>query len=42
MDVFDKTSSIMVDKLKKHKPTDAVDIYPLVGLAALDVICGTK
>lgn len=40
VEVFDKNSGIFVDILRKHKPTDGVDIYPLVTLAALDVICG--
>lgn len=40
MVTFDKHSNILVDIIGKHKSTDSVDIYPLVTLAALDVICG--
>lgn len=41
MDTFDKQSSIFAEILAKNKATDPVDIYPLVTLAALDVICGS-
>lgn len=40
METFDKQSSVLVDVLKKVGPSDPVDIYPLITLAALDVICG--
>lgn len=40
VDIFDKQSFIFAEVLAKNKATDPVDIYPLVTLAALDVICG--
>jgi cytochrome P450 family 4 len=38
VDIFDEHSKIFVSKLAKFKVQ--VDIFPLVALAALDVICG--
>lgn len=40
IEVFDRNSSIFVNILGKYKETDAVDIYPHITLAALDIICG--
>lgn len=37
---FDKNSSILVEILRKNRPSDPVDVFPLVMLAALDIICG--
>lgn len=42
VEVFDKNSTILVEKLATSKPTDAVDVYPLVTLTALDIICETS
>jgi cytochrome P450 family 4 len=39
IEVFDKHSKIFVECLRKHKG-QVVDVFPLVTLAALDVICG--
>lgn len=40
MEVFDRNSNILVNSIGKNKATDPVDIYPLITLAALDIICG--
>lgn len=40
VEVFDRNSATFVQILGEHGPNDPVDIYPLVTLAALDVICG--
>lgn len=37
--IFDRQSSIFVDVLSKYKTTDKVELFPLVGLCTLDVIC---
>lgn len=42
VEVFDKNSTILVEKLATSKPTDPVDVYPLVTLTALDIICETS
>lgn len=40
-EIFDRNSSILVDIImKKHTSKHPIDIYPLVNLAALDIICG--
>uniref|UniRef100_A0A1B0CSB4 Cytochrome n=1 Tax=Lutzomyia longipalpis TaxID=7200 RepID=A0A1B0CSB4_LUTLO len=39
VEVFDKQGNTFVNVLKKMKPEEGVDIYPLVTLYALDVIC---
>lgn len=41
VEVFDKNSKILVKQLSKLKGQSA-DIFPLVTLCALDVICGKK
>lgn len=40
IEVFDKQSLILVEKLKKFEGRGAFDIFPLTALCALDVICG--
>lgn len=40
IEVFDRNSNILVEILGKCQETDAVDIYPLITMAALDIICG--
>lgn len=40
VEVFDRNSNILVEIIGKNKPTDPVDVFPLVTLAALDIICG--
>ncbi|XP_055606587.1 cytochrome P450 4d1-like [Uranotaenia lowii] len=47
VEIFDRQSSVFVEKLRPHAVSEeAFDIYPLVTLCALDVICesamGTK
>lgn len=42
VEVFDKCSLILVEKLKKHDGGKAFNAFPLVALCALDVICGNK
>lgn len=42
VEVFDRNSSILVDVIAQKKTGDPVDIYPLVTLTALDIICGNK
>lgn len=37
--IFDRQSSVFVDILSKFKTTDKVELFPLVGLCTLDVIC---
>ncbi|XP_037039616.1 cytochrome P450 4d1-like isoform X2 [Bradysia coprophila] len=37
--IFDRQSSVFVDILSKYKTTDKVELFPLVGLCTLDVIC---
>ncbi|XP_059612224.1 cytochrome P450 4d10 [Phlebotomus argentipes] len=39
VEVFDRQGNIFVQQLKALKPNQPVDIYPLVTLYALDVIC---
>uniref|UniRef100_A0A1B0EV31 Cytochrome n=1 Tax=Lutzomyia longipalpis TaxID=7200 RepID=A0A1B0EV31_LUTLO len=39
VEVFEKQGNTFVDILKKIKPDEGVDIYPLVTLYTLDVIC---
>lgn len=40
-DIFDQQSDILVNQvLSKFGPNDTVDIYPLITMMALDVICG--
>lgn len=40
VEVFDRNSAILVKSIGKFKPTDPVDVFPLITLAALDIICG--
>lgn len=40
VEVFDKQSSILVEKLEKFEDCGEFDIFPLTALCALDVICG--
>lgn len=40
IEVFDRNSNILVEILGKCQETDAVDIYPHITMAALDIICG--
>lgn len=39
VEVFDKHSAIFVNNLHKHKG-ESCDVFPLIGLCTLDVICG--
>lgn len=41
IEVFDKHSSILVEKLKRLDG-QSVDVFPLIGLCGLDVICETS
>ncbi|GAB0099269.1 Cytochrome P450 [Sergentomyia squamirostris] len=38
-EVFDRQGDTLIEKLKKVDPDESIDIYPLVTLYALDVIC---
>lgn len=40
VEVFDRNSNILVDILSQKSPQEPVDVFPLVTLAALDIICG--
>lgn len=42
VEIFDKQSSILVQKLKRFENQGAFNIFPLTALCALDVICGRK
>ncbi len=37
--IFDRQSAIFVDVLSRYKSTDKVELFPLIGLSTLDVIC---
>ncbi len=37
--IFDRQSAIFVDILSRYKPTEKVELFPLLGLCTLDVIC---
>lgn len=37
--IFNRQASVFVDILSKYKITDKVEIFPLVGLCTLDIIC---
>uniref|UniRef100_A0A1B0EYV4 Uncharacterized protein n=1 Tax=Phlebotomus papatasi TaxID=29031 RepID=A0A1B0EYV4_PHLPP len=39
VEIFDRQGDTFVETLKKVKPNESVNIYPLVTLYALDVIC---
>lgn len=41
VEVFDKQGKILIEKLKKEDGK-VIDVFPLVALCALDVICGKK
>lgn len=38
--IFDKHSSILVEKLRKYEDQGDFDIFPLTALCTLDIICG--
>lgn len=41
VEIFDQQSNVLIKKLKNDfKPNTAFDIYPLITLFALDVVCG--
>lgn len=40
VDIFNHQSDVFVQILSKYKPTDKIDLYPIVTLYALDVVCG--
>jgi cytochrome P450 family 4 len=42
IEVFDEQSTILVDKLRKFDRKGHIDVFPIVALSALDVICGKK
>ncbi|KAG5678462.1 hypothetical protein PVAND_008134 [Polypedilum vanderplanki] len=41
IEVFDKQGTILIEKLKKFDGKESFNIFPLVALCALDVICET-
>ena len=41
IEVFERQSKILIDKLEEHKK-EPVNIVPLIGLLALDIICETS
>ncbi|XP_070494539.1 cytochrome P450 4d1-like [Chironomus tepperi] len=41
VEIFDKQSSILIEKLKAHDGKGSFNAFPVVALAALDVICET-
>lgn len=40
VETFDRQSRIFAGVLSKYKATEKVNLYPIVTLYALDVICG--
>ena len=40
VEVFDRNSNILVEIIKAKGPNEPVDVFPLITLAALDIICG--
>lgn len=38
--VFNSCGNVLIDKLQKRLGHESVDIYPLVTLYALDLVCG--
>ena len=40
VEIFDKQTSILIEKLKAHDGKGPFNAFPVVALAALDVICG--
>lgn len=40
VEIFDRQSSILVQKLKKFEGRGEFNIFPLTALCALDIICG--
>lgn len=40
VDIFDQQANQLIKTLSKFKPDEKVELYPLVTLYALDVICG--
>lgn len=42
VEIFDKQSSILVEKLKRFEGQEVFNIFPLTALCALDIICGDR
>lgn len=40
VEIFEKNATILVEKLGTYSPTESVNVFPLISLAALDIICG--
>lgn len=40
VEVFDHQSGIFMEKMRKHCDGEAFDVFPLVTLCAIDIICG--
>lgn len=40
IEVFDRQGKVFVETLLKYKPEQKVELYPIIALYALDVICG--
>lgn len=40
VEIFDRQGNILIDKLQGHKNSEAFDIFPIITLCALDIICG--
>jgi cytochrome P450 len=40
VEVFDKQGTILIEKLRKFDGKESFNVFPLVALCALDVICG--
>lgn len=40
VEVFDKQSSILEEKLRVHEGLGEFNVFPLTALCALDVVCG--
>lgn len=40
VDIFERVGDVFIKKLETHIEEEKVDIYPLITLYALDIICG--
>lgn len=40
VEIFNRQSDVFVQVLSKYKPVDKIELYPIVTLYALDVVCG--
>ncbi|CAO1410710.1 unnamed protein product [Diamesa serratosioi] len=41
VEIFDRQSNILINKLQGHKNSEAFDIFPSIAFCALDIICET-